>query len=342
MNVPTRADPIVDALGAKFSRALESVLDPGAEVALCDLPFHTNVGDHAILLGEIAALRRLGHRIVHAPVSLAGYDRERFAHRVGGRPILLHGGGNLGDVWPEHQLLREQIIADFPGQRIVQLPQSVSFASATALTRAREVFSAHPAFTLMVRDHPSAVIAEEQLDVRPLLTPDAALALGPLSRPCDPVHDVVLLARTDHEAVAARVVPPGVTSVDWIDAGRDRRAAALHWGAGLVDGRAPAALDGLTGRASLHAWRAHAGRHFDRGLRMLSAGRVVVTDRLHAHLIALLLGIPTVLSDNSNGKIRGFYEAWTHESGLVTMADSLSDAWRIGLELAGRDRGLAT
>jgi pyruvyl transferase EpsO len=46
----------------------------------------------------------------------------------------------------------------------------------------------------------------------------------------------------------------------------------------------------------------------------------VVTDRLHAHLLALLLGIPHVVLDNSYGKLHHFIAAWTHESPLVHLA----------------------
>src|SRR5262249_47886968 len=48
-----------------------------------------------------------------------------------------------------------------------------------------------------------------------------------------------------------------------------------------------------------------------RGCGILSGGRVVVTDRLHGHVLCLVLGVPHVLLDNSYGKVRGFYETWT-------------------------------
>jgi exopolysaccharide biosynthesis predicted pyruvyltransferase EpsI len=39
-----------------------------------------------------------------------------------------------------------------------------------------------------------------------------------------------------------------------------------------------------------------------------------------------LLGIPHVLLDNSYGKVRGFYEAWTSECSFVRWAGSTDDA----------------
>jgi Polysaccharide pyruvyl transferase len=59
-------------------------------------------------------------------------------------PILIHGGGNLGDLWPRHQQLREQVIRDFPNRPILQLPQSIHFGDRSGLERAKRVFEGHP------------------------------------------------------------------------------------------------------------------------------------------------------------------------------------------------------
>jgi exopolysaccharide biosynthesis predicted pyruvyltransferase EpsI len=50
-----------------------------------------------------------------------------------------------------------------------------------------------------------------------------------------------------------------------------------------------------------------------RGLDLLSSGRYVIADRLHAHILALLLGIPHHALDNSYGKLAAFIDAWTSE-----------------------------
>src|SRR3546814_13361207 len=60
---------------------------------------------------------------------------------------------------------------------------------------------------------------------------------------------------------------------------------------------------------------------FQRGLAMLSTGERVVTDRLHAHILSLLLDIPHVLLDNSYGKVAGFADQWTGDyDGLARAA----------------------
>jgi len=84
------------------------------------------------------------------------------------------------------------------------------------------------------------------------------------------------------------------------------------------------------------AWAGVSADHVRRGIDLLCSASVVVTDRLHAHVLSLLLGIPHVVTDNVSGKIRSFYETWTSESDLVTWAESLEDGVRIAQELVQR------
>ena len=69
-----------------------------------------------------------------------------------------------------------------------------------------------------------------------------------------------------------------------------------------------------------------ARRRVENGLRLLSQAKVVVTDRLHGHILSLLLGIPHVVLANTNGKVRSLYDTWTRECTFTRWADSLSEA----------------
>ena len=51
-----------------------------------------------------------------------------------------------------------------------------------------------------------------------------------------------------------------------------------------------------------------------RGLRLLSRGQTIATDRLHGHILALLLDIPHVVFDNDYGKIGRYVATWTQGS----------------------------
>jgi pyruvyl transferase EpsO len=69
------------------------------------------------------------------------------------------------------------------------------------------------------------------------------------------------------------------------------------------------------------------------GRRLLSRGRVVVTDRLHGHILSLLMGIPNVVVDTGYGKVAGVRAAWTARSPTSRLAASPGEVPGLAREL---------
>jgi exopolysaccharide biosynthesis predicted pyruvyltransferase EpsI len=304
----------VSEVTQRTNAALTELVPYGARVALLDHPVHGNVGDHMIWLGQRKALRKLRARTVYA-CTAATYNRDEMAAILGDGLVLIHGGGNLGDLWPRHQKLREQIIQDFPNNRIIQLPQSIHFTDAANAATARGCLKAHGGVTIMVRDRTSLRLAGELLGIDVVLCPDMAFALGPLKRSRAPIYDTVYLKRTDKEAqgdLPAQAVrqllrnDATVIECDWLETGRRERIL------GRMDTRCPSVFRSGLGqrylRSALYDRQSSICLH--RGIRILSEGRRVLTDRLHGFILSVLLGIPVVPLDNSTGKISSFIHTW--------------------------------
>lgn len=322
---PPVPPPLIAVLQRTIGEVLQPLLAPARSVAVLGFPNYANVGDSAIWLGTMACLRALGITRPCYVCEDTTYVRERLAERVGGGVILLQGGGNLGDLWERHQIFREAVIDAFPDTPIVQLPQSIHFEGRAALARARAVFDRHPNLTLLVRDQQSLTIARNEFRAPSLLCPDMAFGLGWLERPVAVRRAVVWLARSDSESASTSRAPAGagVEPVDWLS---ERIPALLlaRWlgRRGLL--RVPLSWS--------YDWLAR--QRLQRGCRMLSRGRVVITDRLHGHILCTLLGIPHVLLDNTYGKIRSFHSTWTRDCELVRWCETGSDAMRLAGELA--------
>ena len=203
----------VEAVACEAVSAVRGAMGDAREWGLADYPRHLNVGDSAIWLGERQLLRTAGVRVV-ASCDTATYSRRAFGRALAGRPVLLHGGGSFGDLWPEHQLLRERILADFPGRPVVQLGQSINFRSAENLERARRAVARHGNVTLVVRDAPSRDRATELFDARVVLAPDMAFALGRLERTASATQPLLHLGRDDLERSEGALLV--ADHVDWI------------------------------------------------------------------------------------------------------------------------------
>jgi exopolysaccharide biosynthesis predicted pyruvyltransferase EpsI len=313
------------SLSQTIATVLESLLPRGAPCALLGAPYYLNVSDNAIWLGQRRALRTAGVRIVYT-CGPSTYVREQLVRHLQGGTILLQGGASLGDLWPEHQSFREQVIAAFPDHPIIQLPQTICFQQPSALARARAVFNSHPNLTLLVRDHRSLELARNEFKASSLLCPDMAFALGAMKRPRQACTEVLWLSRTDKEASRGS---PDVRSAsyeraDWLG----ENPASLTARTRILISRMTrdSTALGPTKKYVLPLYDLLAGRRLAYGCQLLSRGKVVVTDRLHGHILSLLLGIPHLLLDDRYGKLKSFYETWTAASGLATWADSPAEA----------------
>jgi exopolysaccharide biosynthesis predicted pyruvyltransferase EpsI len=320
---------IVDTLRTRLERTVASAIPHGARVAVLDLPNHPNSGDNAIWLGELALLRRLRARIAYV-CETHGYDARAVRRAVGPNGVvLLHGGGNFGDEWPGYQQLRERVVHELRDLAIVQLPQSLQFGDAVARTQAAAALGVHPRLTILCRDAPSAETAHFLAPrARIELCPDAAFALRPARRRFTPPGPPLWLARTDRERRSSRLAPPSGHGrvVDWPEPGaaeRQLRALSAHAGQRATKRAwlAPAAVPAL---AALH--RGLATERVREACALLASAPVVVTDRLHAHILCLLLDVPHVVVDTGYGKLRRFVDAWTEDSPLLRVASDAAEA----------------
>ena len=329
-----------------FRASIEEVLDPLVTrhpcCALLDFPSSANVGDNAIWLGEVQYLSSRSMRPVYQ------CDRETYAEstlrkRVGDGVILLHGGGNLGDVWEGSQELRERVISSFPSNPIVVMPQTIHFRERANLLRAKRIFDNHGGLTIVARSKRSHEIAKEEFDCNTVMAPDMAFFMTTPARTSSPTTPILWLQRTDQESGGLSIPKaPDVKQVDWVELGRVRQTSVTMSQTPHL--RAAASLAKTAIRTGMRALSAPLGKTFDaraqarleRGVRLLSEGQVVITDRLHGHVLCLMLGIPHVLLDNSYGKLRDFYETWTHSETSVKWASSPEEALDTARELYRR------
>lgn len=313
---------LIEALSAAARRALEPHT-PDQPYALLDFPGHPNVGDSAIWAGEIAYLRRYGRALPAYVASLRNFDIDDLRQCCATGPIYIHGGGNFGDLWPHHQAFRNRLLEETRGQPLIQFPQSIHFASQEKQDEVARLIERHGRFTLFVRDHESLDLARRHFQCDTILCPDMAFFIGPIARPRAPDLDVLCLLRTDVETSGLAGHSDSdlrLRVTDWLGESRTRLRVIKAWGALRA-----AALQGP--RAfRFGAFSSAADARVRRGSDLLASGRAVVTDRLHTHILCLLLGIPHAVLDNNYGKVGRFISCWTSASTLTHRSTSMQSA----------------
>jgi exopolysaccharide biosynthesis predicted pyruvyltransferase EpsI len=315
----------LERIRASTDTSLKAAILPSTEVALLDAPALVNVGDSMIWQGQLAYMRRLGLRVRYRS-DMQSFDTARLRRALpDGGAVLLRGGGNFGDIWQGHQAFRERVAGELPEYPIIQLTQSVFFRDRSAAARANEVLGAHPSFTLLVRDRLSFDRAEEMLpDVKKEMSYDMALGWDPEPRDAGVADRAVVIARDDREASSGLLQAArswraeydlhvtdwseNVHPSRWIETRERLRANGRRLARRrrfhlpfptLTQGRIEADL------AFLNDW------NVESAVTLFRSARAMVVDRLHAHVLASLLGIPHVVLDNDHGKIGTVFDAYT-------------------------------
>lgn len=303
----------VGAMREKVWSGLDTLHADVTSVTVVDFPDHNNVGDSAIYLGELAYWRESGRQIDHV-YSQHGYNP---AVDTSTSALAIHGGGNFGGLYPTHSDFRYGLSSATPNERtIVQMPQSVEFVGESDRIRYRETLGARPATRIAVRDE-SSCKELEGLAAEIVMVPDAFHAAGFIDAN-EPTTDVVYLLRQDKESALDGEASQGL---DWKGLGLLERVGQRLRHRGL--GPLPASRFNRTPAA----WAEQANLRFRGGVDLLAPAEVVVTDRLHAMLIALQMGRRVIAVDNNVHKLSRYIDAWfTDITVQLELVDTIAEA----------------
>ena len=331
--------------------AIHQVLDPlipiGSDCVLIDFPHHANVGDSAIWLGEIAYLQSRRCNLKYTCDS-QNYNENALRAVLSNSIILLHGGGNFGDLYPNHQELKEKVIRNFPNHRIIQLPQSIQFNEVSNLDRAKEVLSLHDDFHFVTRDAVSHRLAQGHFACPLYLCPDLALMLDlkPLSSRRKLVN-VLVLSRTDDEKAShiASIPSRAITCrvVDWLDEATPKYQWLYDWSHRRLGWRNSKVPPFLLNKLAMLGANCMAKERLARGLALLAQGDIVITDRLHGIILSWMGGTSVFYTDNNYMKLSNFLSTWLDETQNIMSCANFEAAFhRAEASIRSRRSGVAS
>lgn len=333
---PVDNSEFISGCKAKIDNVLNPLIPRGSKCALVDFPNYPNVGDSAIWLGEVYYLRQRRIKLRYICDHL-NYNKDLLYKSIGNGIILIQGGGNFGDLWEHHQRLRETIILDFPHNPIIQLPQSIHFEKEESLQRAREIYKRHSKLTLILRDKKSYEFAQKEFNNAILLCPDMAFYLNIKKQGSIRSNrkKIIYLSRTDKECIAQKEdlthYLNSIEQIDWLKEKTPKMLFIYKWINKKLNHTTKIPLQILQAIQICTA-NSVAKERLVRGISILRSGNAVITDRLHGHILTLLLDLPNFILDNSYGKISKFYSTWSYRSDKARLCHSELEAINLALQ----------
>lgn len=293
---------------------LQGLRGRGVRIALVlGTPEHTNLGDSAIVLAQMAFLQKCGFPKENVKeISFSDYRKHHRAivRRVSQYALITHlGGGNMGSQWKREEDFHQMIVKDFPKNPMAIFPQTVYYAP-DAISQAEEskaVYNGHKRLTIVAREKQSSEIFHALYPkAEHLLTPDIVLSATMETFGAKPQtrNGVLLCMRSDEERAMTDDARCAV----------EKAVADCGEGFQYTDMYSVCSVNKENRRALVR-----------QKMEELASAKLIITDRLHGMVFAAITGTPCVAFGNYNHKVSGTYK-WISYLPYVRYAESIEQA----------------
>lgn len=273
-----------------------------SRVHLLDIPNYRNIGDYLIFFGELNYFKK--NRIkLNSISSKDNFDSSLIQK---GDIILLHGGGNFGDLYIDHTNFRNKIVKKFSQNKILILPQTIYFKDKEKLKKTSNIFSTHNNLTIFARDKVSLDIFKTNFKKNTiLLHKDFAYDLNlKKNKDSTKIQNILFLKRTDEESkFTLFALKFNIVYSDWFNLKRFNYWNLIHIIFRIF-------RNFLSKKQYTRILMKYSKLIVKYNVEKIRKYDLIITDRLHGLILADLLNIKVIAVDNSYSKIKNYYDSW--------------------------------
>ncbi|WP_342432781.1 polysaccharide pyruvyl transferase family protein [Neobacillus sp. FSL H8-0543] len=261
-------------------------------------PTHGNLGDHGIAYAQKDFLLNNIKDCQYIEISFEEVFKKAKMIKKNVRTndlIVIHGGGNMGDMYLYEELTRRFIVSYFKNVRIISFPQTISFSDTflgkIALMGTKKVYKSNKNFFIVARETKSYQIMKKEFgEEKVFLSPDIVFSLnlrGENSR-----NGIVTCFRNDLEQKIDNNFKENLII------GLEKKYQNIIVTDSIVKHRVSISQ---RNEELQNIWNTFRN------------AEVVLTDRLHGMIFCVITGTPCIVFNNFNHKIEYSYKNWlTH------------------------------
>lgn len=222
--------------------------------------------------------------------------------------ITVVGGGNMGDLYGDIELLRLMVVEHFRNNKVILFPQTMDYSNSNnarwLLKRSYRVYSDHPNLLMMAREKISYMKMKRWYPtVNVILKPDVVMTLD--ERQDVRREDILTLClRKDKEKQDNKHILDNIlTQLDELNLNVEEYDTHIG-GDRYSEEEKYSQLEKI--------WA------------QFRKSKLVITDRLHGMIFAYITGTPAIILPNSNFKVKGCYE-WIKDCGNIKFIETVND-----------------
>ena len=269
-----------------------------------------NLGDVAITYAQEKFLKDVypDYAIIDVPISQTLSAIPQVKREIKPNDIVtVVGGGNMGDMYFDIELLRLMVVRAFRKNKTILFPQTVDYSdskeAATLKKLAKKAYCSHPNLTMYAREKFSFETMKKTFPgVNVRLTKDIVMTLYEKAR-TQRENRAVFCLRNDKEKAHNEKL---VKEIEDFCKAQNMKIMER---------------DTHIGRNNLSLEERE--EELQKIWRDFWESCLVVTDRLHGMIFAYITGTPAIVLPNNNFKIEGCYE-WIKDCGYIWMVNKNS------------------
>ena len=308
-----------------------------------------NYGDSMIWYSQKKLLEELGANIVYECAD-NNIDIEEMKRCIGKEGIvLMKGGGDFNNLYKYH-LLRLKIIEEIQDNIIIQLPQSIFFdIKEESYERTKRIIEGNKKLIIIARDIKSLNFVRNNFTTtKVLLFPDVIHTIDIISynppKKYNYQKDIMIILRLDNEG--DNIIRNEDKSMFYKE--NIVKIFNIKKKMNIIFDNKYTQMTYEGDRVLITDWYFN---KFDKeeynkmsdykktevnvmnAIDIMKLGKVIISDRLHGYLLALILKIPHVIIDNNNNKLSAYYKTWGRQSTITYFAKTLEEAYSKSLEI---------
>lgn len=282
-------------------------------------PEHNNLGDQAIAIAIEKILKDKYKDKLILEFSYNKYNRNKKMIRklLNENDIIVTiGGGNFGNLYLYEEEQRRDIVERFPNNKIIVMPQSISFTNdeigKKEIEKSNSIYSKHKNFNIITRDRKSYKYGKEYFPNNNVyLTPDSVLYLEDWYRNDADRKDVILTLRSDKEKALDN------EKIDRI---------IKHLESKKINFRRDDTIQKYSVNKETREYEVK------NMLRKISSAKLNITDRFHGVIFSVITNTPVIVFKSLDHKIEEGVKwfkhlDWVHYVTTVEEAEKLIDKY---------------
>ena len=298
-------------------------IDGEPKIFLLGSEEYNNLGDHLISISTIEMLQAVNPHVRIVEVTGKGFLKSKdYLKEIIKQDdlIVLTGGGNLGNQYLPTERVRQEVIRTWKKNTKIVFPQTMYYTDdeegKRELEYAKRVYNSDNNVTVFLREKQSYETVRSSFEVECHIVPDIGLYFarqGAGKR----TEDILLCFRNDREKTLGEREYQNLYS--------------LLCGSGMGN---LVKSDTVIGY-DLNPYQRK--EYVSKFLTSLSTTQLVITDRLHGMISAVITGTPCIVFDNSNHKIKESFD-WVKHLGYVVFVSTVEDAFAATVRFLNENR----